>query len=485
MWPSVRVALIYATLFEAYKQSDPFAKRERLGLKGYGSYIFQTITKNPFTASKSNGSTIVMFASGIANVLRGDKYVNRLHDLLASQHLSEALLIEDSCRKRYSRPRAYSNLRYHDLIPILSVLESKFTFSNSGDEATIREFVSFLKSRLSWSLSQHAWTEIDRTLRSRSKRLSAFHRYYDWLFERLRPELVFVEDGSYGPRGYIFKWAKKRGITTAELQHGLVSHNHPAYNYGPAILSSTEYREYLPDHLLIYGPYWARKINTPSKKEIIGNPNLSQYLAEVTRPPSKARKKKVVMLISGGLNPEGIRRIAKDLRTILDSEKYEICVRPHPGEVPVAEKRYGELERNGTRIDLSSELERNGTRIDLSSDMYGSLVEADLVAGDVSTALFEAVSFGKRVFILDDPYTLLHVDRNTFPMFKSASELASLIADGNGLQMPSPALYWAEDWQQNYANFIAAALHRKGKGVNESGLGHSTSPENQKSVAGA
>lgn len=41
----------------------------------------------------------------------------------------------------------------------------------------------------------------------------------------------------------MIKWAKERGIITAEFQHGAVSKIHPAYNYGEAILNSEEYKK--------------------------------------------------------------------------------------------------------------------------------------------------------------------------------------------------------------------------------------------------
>lgn len=443
MWPFVRVALLHGALFEAYGLNNPFAKNEKLTLRGYSSYILQTVMRNPFTGSQRRGSAIVMFATGITNVLRGGRYVNRVHDLLASENADQTLLIEDSCRKKYLRPRCYQNLKYHDLIPILSIFESKVTSSDSRDEPTISEFVSFLKSCLPYRLRGQIWNEVEALLLSKSRRLRSLHRYYDLLFDKLKPELVFVEDGSYGPKGIIFRWAKRRGIITAELQHGLVSENHPAYNYGGALLASPEYISYLPDYFLVYGPYWSSKVNTPSKKEIIGNPNLSEYLA----PVRTANPKKVILIVSGGTIPKAVRRIVLDLPRILDLRKYEIRLRPHPGEIPLIKERYDNLEHLGVQIDLCS-------------DVCQSVSQADFVAGEVSTTLFEALFFGKTVFLMDHPYSSLHIDRGVFPMFESASDLARLIEEGS-FQMPESRSFWAEDWKHNYARFIATTQGQK------------------------
>src|SRR5262249_25928766 len=86
MWPFVRVALVHAAYIDAYGLSNFSARGERLSLWDYWSYAFHTITRNPFTAKRGDGGSIMMFASGITNVLRDGAYVNRLHDFLASEH---------------------------------------------------------------------------------------------------------------------------------------------------------------------------------------------------------------------------------------------------------------------------------------------------------------------------------------------------------------------------------------------------------------
>jgi len=280
---------------------------------------------------------------------------------------------------------------------------------------------------------------------------------------------MFVEDGSYGQRGYLFKWAKARGMVTAELQHGFVSENHPAYNYGKGILSSSVYKEYLPDYVLTYGSYWNERMNTASKKVVIGNPNLSEHRANAASQwPEKARQ--VILIISGGANPEGMKQIAIDLARIIDHSRYQVILRPHPGELPWVRERYGQLESSGASIDVTS-------------DLYDALLRATFVAGEVSTVLFEALHFGKVAFAMDHPYTLLHIGSNTLPIFKTASDIASLVAQKQ-FHMPASNLFWAADWQVNYETFIGTAFHRENKRVNESGLEHPESPESQESFAG-
>lgn len=471
MWPYVRVALVHAAFYEAYGLSDAFAKGKSLNLLDCGSYLCQTILKNPFTAKRSDGSTIVMFASGITNVLRGASYVNRLHDSLAGENPSRTLLIEDSVRKKYLRPRAFRNVRYHDLIPILAILESKIAPLKQKDEARINEFISFLRARFGYPLKEQVWLEVRQILRGRCTRLEPLRRHYDSLFNRLKPEIVFVEDGSYGLKGHIFKWAKARGIVTAELQHGLISRNHPAYNYGSAILSFSLYREYLPDYLLTFGSYWNEKTNTPSRKVTVGNPNLSQYEANAASTSDRKNVKEVVLIVSSGVDPEATKRIALELTRVMDRAKYEIILRPHPGEFPSAKEKYGQLESHGASIDLAT-------------DLYSTLVKADFVVGEVTTALFEATYFGKVVFAMDHPYTRLHIDRDTFPMVKTASDVAGLIAQKQ-VETSRSDLFWDKDWQWNYKTFMTAILNGERDRTNYSRLAHRVESDPRAKEAGA
>jgi len=201
--------------------------------------------------------------------------------------------------------------------------------------------------------------------------------------------------------------------------------------------------------LLTYGEYWNDMTTSPSTKVTMGNPNLAEYVPRSAAGNRQRKTKKVVLLISGGGNPEGLKRITLDLLRIMNPEEYEICFRPHPGEIPALRQRYDDLERKGVTFDLST-------------DLYSSLNDADVVAGEISTALFEAAYFGKTVLAMDHPYTRLHLDDDAFPLFEGAADLAGLIAQKRP-QTSDPRLFWAEDWRQNYAAFIATAFARKGK----------------------
>lgn len=461
MWPLVRIPMMFAAFWDAYGLSNAHNYTERLTPRDIVSYIFHTISKNPFTNGGGRNYEIVIFGSGINNVQRGGKYFNRLHDYLALEYVDTTLFIEDSIRRKYLRPREFQNLKYHDLIPILGVLESKITRSDPRDLRRIRSFLSFLKARFPYQLRAEVWARVELILLSRAKRSKLLYKYYNKLLDVVKPRIIFLEDASYGQKGHILKWAKDKGITTAELQHGLITGNHPAYNYGQGILSSSSYAHYLPDYLLTYGQYWNAQIHTLSQKVVLGDPNLTEYVKNAIRGDAGEKRKLAILVISTGINPEGLNTIVRELIRVLDPRKFEVRLRPHPLEMPLVKERYGELAQHGNVIDLSS-------------DLYESLSRTDFVAGEVSTVLFEAVYFGKPVFAMDHPYTNLCIG-GTFPRFKTGEELANLIMTWKPCLVMDGSLFWEEDWRRNYGDFIRRVRRpekNEGEGLLSSNVVH-------------
>lgn len=86
-----------------------------------------------------------------------------------------------------------------------------------------------------------------------SKRNTERKRYFLKLLHKIKPKILFLNGAYNGGESYIIKWAKEKGIITAEFQHGVISKLHSDYNYGNVILDSEEYRKYTPDYFLIWG----------------------------------------------------------------------------------------------------------------------------------------------------------------------------------------------------------------------------------------
>lgn len=438
MWPFIRFELHWIPIFKEYKLIDIPREREKLTLL----YLKNTLINNPYRLKTRYD--ILMFCSGITNVKREDKYFNRLSDYLAFMYKDKTLLIEDSVRRRiYYTPRVFPNVCYHDFIPLVGYIKSRFVKPGEKDIITIKRLVKFLEQNFPYKLDQANLNTIESALLYESKRLKIYHYLYHKLFDKFNPKLIFLEDAGYGGRSYILKWAKARNIITIEPQHGLVYKNHMAYNYGEAILNSDTYKEYLPDYFLTYGQYWNELINLPVKKITIGNPFYCEHIKKISSTNQSKTKTKILIIFSGGLIPE-MKKITLEFISMPDAGKYDISFRPHPCELPTIKDKYSDLLKT--------------IKIDTEQNAYLSLLNTDFVAGEPSTVLAEATGICKSVFVIDHPITDLYFPKGMFKRFSNARELTNLILTHNQSNGINKDYLWESNWEDNYKNFINSLL---------------------------
>jgi len=445
MWPFIRFYLHGIPIFKEYRLVNPRGSKEKLSFTNKMLYLKNTIINNPYKKSLKTKYDILMFCSGITNVKRGNKYFNRVSEYFASTHKDITLLIEDSARRKYYTPRSFPNICYHDFIIVEAYVKSKFVRPCKKDVATIKSLLKFLEQHFSYKLEGSDLNTLGNTLLRISKTLDTYHYLYNKLFDKFDPKAIFLEDASYGSRSYILKWAKARNIITIEPQHGALSKNGIAYNYGNAILNSDIYKEHLPDYFLTYGEYWSELIKLPVKKIPIGTPNYSENIKKVPVTKNNSTKTKI-LIISQGTNPDMIKKIVLEISSIVDTSKYDISFRPHPRELSMLKGRYSELVAKDTII------------IDTEKDVYLSLLNADVVAGDPSTVLFEAIGICKFVFVINCPATDLHIPKNIMKRFSDAEELINLIRTNNLNNEINRDYIWEPNWEVNYGNFMKGVL---------------------------
>ncbi|MBU2995974.1 hypothetical protein KO500_05995 [Cellulophaga baltica] len=100
-----------------------------------------------------------------------------------------------------------------------------------------------------------------------------YHRYhvgflfYNFIFKFKKPKAVFVV--CYYSNFGLLKACKKNKIPVIELQHGLVTKEHRAYNF-----SSYYGDEYIPDYFLSYGPYFTNIIKSTN---FVSEENILDY----------------------------------------------------------------------------------------------------------------------------------------------------------------------------------------------------------------
>lgn len=446
MWPFVRPFVFFEVQRRFLKTEDILVRPQNCKARDFLHYIYLTLLFNPH---KKQQADILFFSSGSQNThkIKG-KYVNKLTDYLALLKNENSIIIEDSVMRNYKRPRYFTRVLYHDYITIKAAIMSKFLKSKETDVSSINDFLSYIWEKFPFGLSKVIYDTARSILGNLSKTLRILHMDYVRLFSMMKPKMVFVEDASYGYRSYVLKWAKDQGIITGELQHGLLFSQHPAYNYADGIIHSTEYAQYLPDYILTYGEHWKTQIRTSSIPVTIGNPYLYSRMDELKKiEKSSKNEDKSILFLSDGVIPNTYRSLIKDLARLIHRQEYRIVFRPHPAEVPLVGKRYGEI------------LELGNVCLDSYADVAQSIYNSDFVVGSSSTTLFEAMVFDKPIFIYQNPLSELYTGAVAGTRFTDAMSLYENIRENKTAAGQDLNNIWNRNWKDNYLRFISERIN--------------------------
>jgi hypothetical protein len=134
---------------------------------------------------------------------------------------------------------------------------------NYDDELYRRvcDFVAFIES----SANEKSNIPIKKLL---DKGLLDFYReiiFYERLFKYAKKidKMYFI---SNGPQKGTLYTARQNGISTYELQHGLIKDTHPLYSFPSTSLD----KSYFPHKIYTWGAYWNNITNYPVKSETLG-----------------------------------------------------------------------------------------------------------------------------------------------------------------------------------------------------------------------
>lgn len=220
----------------------------------------------------------------------------------------------------------------------------------------------------------------------RTERLRPFQRdEIVRMLERMRPRIVFFDNGSYTYHGETLGLMKDMGAYVVEPQHGWIGPSHPAYNFG-RVFDEPVLRRALPDEVLTFGSYWSDTIRHPGRLTAIGKPHLERQAALATSGRSQQ-----ILVVSSRTDPGRTDAFVVDLRAAVGDE-WTIVFRPHPGERAETAERYPRLSATA------------GVDVDTEADVYESLKRSAVVVGEASTVLFEARAFGCQVVARDSAF---------------------------------------------------------------------------------
>lgn len=209
------------------------------------------------------------------------------------------------------------------------------------------------------------------------------YKYYLKYFLKKKVKKIYLIC-SYGKEGIIAA-AQDLNIEVIELQHGVINKYHIGYSF------KNKEVPYFPDKLLVFGEYWKNLDFFPlnTKIKIYGFPYLNRNIKKYEK---IIKKENQVIFISQGPIGDILSKIAVSFA--LENKNMKVIYRLHPGEFLRWKKEYKELYQN-------RELENLEISYDNSKEIYEYLYESNYLIGVSSTLIYEALSIGLKVGILE------------------------------------------------------------------------------------
>lgn len=269
--------------------------------------------------------------------------------------------------------------------------------------------------------------------------LSVQHQYplYKKLIARINPKLI-VEVVYYSEQCMMVNQvAKELGIKTIELQHGTMYDNHAAYQYG-----TDKSMVQLPQEIYTFSEYWNDFVHMPQSTKVtaMGYPYFEKQRNKYLNDSSQQKKICNILFISQGTISEELSKLAVELERLLDSKKYHIIYKLHPGEYADWKERCKWLI--DTNIEVVDSFDKN---------IYEYFAMSSIQVGAYSTAVYEGLGFGLRTYLYDIAHARALsklVDKGYADFVHSAEELCSKIINDSYCKVDVESI-WKTDAQNN------------------------------------
>ena len=376
---------------------------------------------------------IFFFTSTLFNVNKEGVFFNVLDDYYADCFPENSFIFESpDPNYNWRFPRSNKNVStIKGYIDLLSNIMAKLFFW-CKPSSSIQNMLVYLEQR-----GIDTFGLEDLIIQSERRAIVYKNIYYQFL-KFIKPEILVINCACYGSdNALITQVAKELGIKVAEIQHGITSNI--AYSYPAEIRNSIAYREYLPDYILTFGEYWHTLMSNLCIKIPLGHPHMDHILKMNTDDNFIFDTRKEILFISQPSIFENLSKIAINLSMLVDSNEYRIIYRLHPKESNIDEIAN---KFNSCKVEIS----------DAKIDIYTAFKRSHSVVGVYSMALFEALAFKKKIFVIEVDLSIDNIPRNIGTWVKTADEIRLSLNDP--LSKNDFDKYWVTDFESRYRKFI-------------------------------
>ncbi len=412
---------IYMKIEEVLNRQEKRILSEHLKVSEMIKALIHCTLKNPMLFARKKE---VLFFSHARRQLIDNKFHCIYTDELAQKIGSKAITAEFIYGTKHLEPVFTSKMLYLDYVDIVPALTIKL--KRKKYNAQKLEIASFVSQAIQ-VINKEFGIQIDIDYYSKvaQKRYIWYvmkKRYLQKLLKRVNPRII-VEVVSYETNKMIInEIARDMGIPTFELQHGVISPGHIAYNY-----THKNNYNYLPSYLLVFSDYWRHVASFPFNDERIlsvGYPYLDYMLKKYPK-QSVDNKDFTIIILS---QPEySVKLYNETIKLIkyLDSNafNYKIIYKLHPAEYSTSMFQMKELLSN-KKVEIIHSADRN---------LYELFSQSDVQVGVTSTAIFEGVAYGLKALIFHfektDAYMGQLCETDAGEMFDSTKQMADRIIE--------------------------------------------------------
>jgi hypothetical protein len=324
--------------------------------------------RNPFLKSDAD---VLYFGDPRRQEISGE-HVEKCFEPIIDEIDYEVLMFESLDRSDFihHEPQEHK-ARYTDLIDIIStsaaLIAARFKKPDGEEQKVLNNLEGSLLEEFDLDLDLENLSLIDLYRFKYKKKM------YTVLLRRHEPEAVVY---AVGGSGALPATCRNQDVPVAEMQHGFIDENHPDYFYP----EDTEL-EYAPDYFFTWGERWKQKepFQKNVERRVTGYPFLETF------DDSESHDGEKILVISQPIYREQLVDFAV---TLSESSSKDVVYRLHPSE---------EIEEYS---DVSEKLKITQAG---EKSLYNQFKESEAVLGVNSTALYEAIYFGKFVYLLDIP----------------------------------------------------------------------------------
>ena len=357
-----------------------------------------------------------LFFSHARKVLDNGSYKCIYTDDLANLHPERSVTSEFLFHNTHLKPAFFKRTQYLDFVDILPVIRRKaFEARNEAHLKQIRSICETIEQSIrdvfevelgagylsGMAAKRYVWYKQKKKLLT------------DYIL-KVDPRIIIETVGYETNKMIINEIAKEQGITTVELQHGVIGKGHIAYNY------KTKYPyAFLPDYLFVFSDYWKQTASYPfqdDKVVVTGYPYLEAMMEKYPQNErNEGDNSRIVILVIS--QPEYSIKLLDDIKTMVDSLnssgiQYQLLYKLHPAEYSMDNSAFSGLEA----------LDNVEVVKDTSVNLYSLFARADIQIGVTSTAIFEGLAYSL-------PTVIMHYEKTDAYMGQLCSRGYAIMCD--------------------------------------------------------